>query len=227
MVYTNSPAKRLRLVAICIGFFVVLVGAASVASTLAQSMLGNSAARDIFAPAIAVTNPSALNSFNTPAATPSVHVSATTTPITPVRLIITSIGVNANVEQVGNKDDGSMGTPGTFGDVGWYALGSKPGSPGNAVIDGHVNNALTKAGVFDHLSQITIGDTVTVADASGNSLNFVVTKVQTITDTTAQDASIFATTGPSGLVLITCQGDWVPSAHSFNERLVVSAALVQ
>ena len=66
-----------------------------------------------------------------------------------------------------------------------------------------------------------------MTDASGNSLNFAVTSVQTISADAAPDASIFATSGPSGLVLITCQGDWVPSAHSYHERLVVFASLIQ
>ncbi|HEY5383322.1 MAG TPA: class F sortase [Candidatus Paceibacterota bacterium] len=213
-------AKRLRLAAIAVGLFVVLVGAANVTTRLAHAVLGPTAALDIFAPAVILDNPSALKSTRMPL------TAASTTPLVPARLTITSIGVDAAVEQVGKKADGSMGTPQKFGDVAWYALGAKPGEAGNAVIDGHVNNALTTAGVFDHLSQVQVGDTITVADASGRQVSFAVTKIQTITDTSAQDSSIFNTSGPAGLVLITCQGDWVPSAKSFNERLVVFATLV-
>ncbi len=223
---TTHTAPRhhvwIRYVATAFGLFVVLVGAASVMTNLAHSTLGSNAARDIFAPAIAVTNPGALASLQGPTLT---HDTATTTPITPAHLVISSIGVNANVEQVGKKADGSMGTPSTFGNVGWYALGSKPGEAGNAVIDGHVNNALTTAGVFAHLSQITIGDIVQVSDAAGKTLIYKVTKVQTFAADSAPDASVFATTGPSQLVLITCDGDWVASAHSFDKRLVVFASL--
>ena len=219
--HTPKHHTWIRYVATAFGLFVVLVGAASVMTNLAHSTLGGNASRDIFAPAIAVTNPSALNSFKTP-----VGAGATTTgPITPARLVISSIGVNAEVEQVGKKDDGSMGTPQAFGNMGWYALGSKPGAEGNAVFDGHVNNALTKAGVFEHLSQVSIGDTITVSDASGAQLSYVVTAVQTYPADSNPDPSIFAISGPSHIVLITCQGEWVQSAHSFNERLVVTASL--
>ena len=219
----NKRSNWLRVAAITFGFFVVLVGAADIATRLAHT-LGPNASLDIFAPAIAITDPSALNSLKTNVV-PAVSTSATTTPITPARLIIPSIGVNANVEQVGKKADGSMGTPQKFGDVAWYALGSKPGAAGNAVIDGHVDNALTTAGVFMHLSQVHLGDTITVADASGATRSFVVNNIQEVPADTAPDASIFATTGPAQLVLITCDGDWVPAAKSFSTRLVVFATL--
>ena len=220
----HTPRRNwLRVAAIAIGFFVVFVGAADIVTRLAHATLGSNASLDIFAPAIAITDPSVLNSFKT--ATVSTSSPQATTPITPARLVIPSIGVNANVEQVGDKADGSMGTPQTFGDVAWYALGSKPGSPGNAVIDGHVDNALTTAGVFMHLSQVHLGDTITVADASGATRTFVVNNIQEVPADTAPDASIFATTGPSQLVLITCDGSWVPAAKSFDERLEVFATL--
>lgn len=225
---THTTPKHhvwIRYVATAFGVFVVLVGAASVASNLAKGALGSNASLDIFGPAIGITNPSALNSLQGPTITKT--STGTTTPITPTQLIVSSIGVNAPVEQVGKKDDGSLGTPQKFGDVAWYALGSKPGDAGNAVFDGHVNNALTTSGVFAHLSQIKIGDMVTAVDAAGTKVNFIVTKVQVYPADSAPDPAIFTTTGPSQLVLITCDGEWVPSAHSYSERLVVFASLVK
>ncbi|HUD02912.1 MAG TPA: class F sortase [Candidatus Paceibacterota bacterium] len=229
VVVQNPRSNWLRVAAITMGFFVVFVGAANIATRLADT-LGPNASLDIFAPAIAVTDPSALNSFKTATVSTgstalTTGSSATTTPITPARLIISSIGVNANVEQVGKKADGSMGTPQTFGDVAWYALGAKPGSPGNAVIDGHVDNALTTAGVFMHLSQVHLGDLIEVADASGATRTFVVNNIQEVPADSAPDASIFTTTGPASLVLITCDGTWVPDAKSFDQRLEVFATL--
>ena len=58
-----------------------------------------------------------------------------------------------------------MGTPSTFYTVAWYSAGPKPGEPGNTVIDGHVNNALGLSGVFEHLGDVQIGDTIEVAGA--------------------------------------------------------------
>lgn len=202
-----------------VGLFVVLVGAADITSRLSHSFLGEDAAFTAFAPAVTLFNPSSPNSLF--GASPS-----TTTPLVPALLTVPSIGVKANVEQVGKKADGSMGTPQTFEDVAWYNLGAKPGEAGNAVIAGHVNNAIfTRPGVFEHLSSINIGDEVTLSDTSGRSLSYKVTDIEQYPADTAPAAAIFATTGPSQVVLITCDGDWVQSDHSFDKRLVVFARL--
>jgi LPXTG-site transpeptidase (sortase) family protein len=149
---------------------------------------------------------------------------ASTTPLTPARLSIPSIGVRADVEQVGKKPDGSMATPSSFETVGWYKLGARPGQEGNAVIAGHVNNALTKAGVFEHLSDVVVGDTISVSDTSGRTLTYVVTQTaQYKTDEAPTD--IFTATGPTQLVLITCDGQWDADAHSYDKRFVVYAEL--
>ena len=151
---------------------------------------------------------------------------ATTTPLTPAHLSVPSLGINAAVEQVGKKSDGSMATPKNFDDVAWYSLGSKPGEPGSAVVAGHVNNALTKAGVFEHLSQIKLGDTIVVADTSRRTLTYVVEETDAYPSDNAPTDKIFAGSGPSRLVLITCDGQWDAAAHSFDQRFVVYAHLV-
>ncbi len=88
-----------------------------------------------------------------------------------------ALGIDAKVESVGKKSDGSMGTPSTWTAVAWYDLGPKPGEAGNAVIDGHVDNALTTAGVFQHLSDIGLGDVIEVSDAEGHILRYSVSEV--------------------------------------------------
>lgn len=206
---------KLRLIAMCAGLAVVLVGAADLSARAAHTVFGESAGATAFAPAIAAIDPRVLG---------SVSAATTTGQLVPARLRIPSIGVDAAVEQVGIKGDGTMGTPSEFGDVAWYSPGAKPGSAGNAVFAGHVNNALTKAGVFQHLDQLKPGDYITVADASGKTLVYRVTSAEArVVDDSPQEA-LFAPTGPSRLVLITCAGEWVSSQHQYNERLVVIAA---
>lgn len=208
-----SGEARLRLLAACVGTFVVLVGAADVTSRLAHAVLGSQGASLAFAPAIALEDPSILGAA----------ASASTTEMVPTRLRIPSIGVDASVEQVSMKADGTMDTPKKFGDVAWYAPGGKPGGAGNAVFAGHVDNALTTAGVFEHLSQVAIGDYITVSDAAGKTRIYKVQSVQSYPVDEAPAASIFATSGTSQVVLITCTGQWVPGERQFNERLVVIA----
>ncbi len=207
----------LRYLFLVIGLAVVLVGAADLFSRAAAVTLGDAAGVAAFAPAVAIQNPSVLDSF--------AHSPATTTPFTPARLVIGAIGVDAVVEQVGKKADGTMATPAKFGEVAWYAPGSRPGAPGSAVFAGHVNNALTKSGVFEHLSELKVGDTVVVADASGKKLSYFVSKVESYSSEQAPAAAIFTTEGPSQLVLITCDGDWLPNVHSFSNRFVVYTRL--
>lgn len=207
-------AVWLRRVAIAIGLFVVLVGLADVVSRAARATLGEGALFDAFAPAAAIK----------PVPVPAAGASgATTTSFVPARLKVPTLGIDAPVEEVGRKADGTMGTPKDFMNVGWWGQGSKPGAPGNAVFDGHVNNALTKAGVFEHLSQIKKGAYVTVSDTEGHTLVYEVVEIALYAPDEAPLGKIFATSGPSRLVLITCEGEWVQDERQFDKRLVVIA----
>jgi len=150
----------------------------------------------------------------------------TAPPLQPVRLSIPTLGVHADVEPVGNNAHGAMATPKKITNVAWYKLGAMPGNPGNAVFAGHVNNALTTAGVFAHLDQLSVGDVVVVSDTEGRSLFFSVTQIADYAEDDAPLAAIFAADGPSGLVLITCAGDWNPRARSYEKRLVVYTRLL-
>ncbi|MCX6820096.1 MAG: class F sortase [Candidatus Adlerbacteria bacterium] len=206
-----SPHTYTRLLFSLVGVAVVLVGAANILSRVAGTTLEGSAVQTAFAPAASL--------LLLPAGV------ATTTPLTPARIKIPSIGVDAVVEHVGRKTDGSMATPAAFGNVGWYELGAQPGMPGNAVFAGHVNNALTKSGVFEHLSDVKVGDYVTVADAAGKTLVYVVTETDQYPAEQAPATSIFSPNGPTQLVLITCDGAWDAAAHSYDKRFVVYARL--
>ena len=213
IVRTYETKHYVRWFFVCVGVVVILVGLGNVLSRLTTSMGGSSVLQTAFTPLGDVsleTLPSAV---------------ATTTPITPSHIKIPSIGVDASVQQVGKKPDGSMATPTNFEDVGWYDLGSKPGDPGNAVIAGHVNNALTTSGVFEHLSDVKVGDYITVSDASGKTLVYVVFETDQYPVSEAPAASIFSGSGPSQLVLITCDGAWDASTHSYDKRFVVYARL--
>ncbi len=210
MVYiSHGPHPKLRLALVIIGLLMVLIGAASAFSWVANNALGKDAAKQIFAPAVV----SGAGSAQTTA----------TSAFIPARVKIPSIGVDAAVESVGTRADGSMDTPKNFKNVGWYSLGSKPGGAGNAVFAGHVNNALTSAGVFQHLSEVRIGDYVSVSDASGKTLLYRVTELEQYPVDEAPLQSIFSTTGTSQVIIYTCDGQWDGAAHSFTKRLVVFA----
>jgi LPXTG-site transpeptidase (sortase) family protein len=221
----QSPGRGWRIAATAIGLFVVIFGAADVTTRIVHATLGANASLYTFGSVAMLNGIPPVSALKPMVTTNAATTTATKTPFAPARVVIPAIGVNAPVEQVGKKADGTMGTPTKFGDVSWYEPGSKPGAPGNAVIAGHVNNALTTSGVFQHLSQIALGDTVTMVSASGTEMQFMVSSIQEYPADSAPEASIFATTGTPTVVLITCDGSWVESAKSFDKRLVVFATL--
>ena len=202
-------AHYVRMGTIGIGLLCVLVGAADVTARLAAVVAGDNAALVAFGPAAALQRPGLF---------------ATSSPgvLTPARLKIPSLGVNAAVETVGIKADGTMGTPKNFDNVGWYSPGSKPGEEGPAVFAGHVNNGGIRKGVFEKLSKIKTGDYVTVEDAAGRSKIYKVSSVREY-PAEAPAGELFAPGGPSRLVLITCDGEWLPAERTFDKRLVVVA----
>ena len=154
---------------------------------------------------------------------PAAHANASSLPS---RLIIPALKIDATVQKVGLKADSSMATPNNFTDVAWYKYGTIPGQVGSAVIDGHVDNGLSLAGVFKHLIDIKIGDDVYVQEANGEQLHFVVTDIQTYPYKGAPDEKIFTQTDAARLNLITCEGVWVPSGRTYDHRLVVFTKLV-
>jgi LPXTG-site transpeptidase (sortase) family protein len=148
-------------------------------------------------------------------------------PSMPVRLIIPAIGVDANIQSVGMwwKVPTDMGIPTNFTDVGWYNLGPRPGEPGSAVIDGHLDGATVAQAVFYNLGKLQPGDSVEVVDAGGKTLHFVVVATK-LFDYNATTTDIFNNdTSKARLNLITCAGDWVKGQGQYNQRVVVFTEL--
>ena len=143
----------------------------------------------------------------------------------PVRLIIPSLHINAAVQYVGVKADGSMGTPNNFTDVAWYKYGTTPGQLGSAVIDGHVDNGLGLDGVFKHLQDIQVGADIFVQEKDGQQLHFKVIDIETYPYKNVPLQTVFAQTDAARLNLVTCEGVWVPNGKTYDHRLVVYTEL--
>lgn len=208
--------------ALAVGLLVVLVGLADVTTRLSTGVLGDRVLFNAFAPLGALDTQTQTN-VAVPDTGVEPPVSTAEGVVLPVRIKVPSIGVDAKVISVGKKADGTMGTPENFKEVAWYSLGAKPGEAGNAAFAGHVNNALTQAGVFSNLSKVDIGDYITLSDAQGKTLVYVVSAKNEYPADEAPAAEIFRTNGPSKIVLITCEGEWVPAERTFEKRLVVEA----
>lgn len=164
-----------------------------------------------------------VKAHQSPEATPPLNIAAN------AHLIITKIGVDAPVEPVQVQADGSLGVPtrNQWEGVGWYQKGPIPGQRGSAVIDGHLDRPGATPAVFWRLHEMSVGDIVTVEDASGHTLHFQVTKIESYPPNNAPTTQIFGNSSGTFLNLITCAGQWIPQQHQTSLRLVVYTTLVQ
>lgn len=159
----------------------------------------------------------------------SVAVSAEAQPIeqkqyiSPVRLIIPAISVDADIESVGLTPDGAMDVPKERASAAWFNRGPRPGEDGSAVINGHYGWKDGKASVFDTLHTLRAGDTIYVRDSIGDTTAFVVREL-TYYNPKADASSVFnSDDGTAHLNLITCEGVWNAVSKSYSQRLVVFA----
>ena len=149
-------------------------------------------------------------------------------PAAPARLIIKAIGVDAAIQSVGLswKGDGAMGIPTNFTDAAWYNQGPRPGMPGIAVINGHVDGKDVEEAVFYNLGTLKPGDKVEVVDKKGNTAQFRVVGSKTY-DYDSPTTDIFiGDASKAQLNLITCSGDWDKEKKLYIKRTVVTAELV-
>ena len=149
--------------------------------------------------------------------------------LNPVRLIIPAISIDAPIEGVGTQSNADLATPtqNPWQNVGWYKQGPQPGERGSAVIDGHLDRPGGFPAVFWHLRDLHIGDEVLVKNTSGKTLRFQVTRIALYPPQDAPIQDIFGNWGGTYLNLITCAGDWIPSQHQTNLRLVVYTSLAK
>ena len=142
----------------------------------------------------------------------------------PLRVRIPRIHVNADVEVVGLDADGTMGTPRTVDDIGWYGYGPIPGEPGASVLAGHVDSVRGPA-VFWSLHELRTGDRIDVDLVGGLTRHFVVEGIGTYPSDEAPISTIFALAGSPRLNLITCGGIFDRVRRAYDQRLVVYARL--
>ncbi len=169
------------------------------------------------------------HTINTKATSTVLPIGKTDSALNPVRLIIPAIAINAPVEWVGTQPNADLATPiqSPWQDVGWYNLGPHPGERGSAVIDGHLDRPGGLPAVFWRLRDLHDGDEVLVKNTLGKTLRFQVTRIELYPPQDAPIQDIFGNWGGMYLNLITCAGDWIPSQHQTNLRLVVYTSLAK
>jgi hypothetical protein len=142
----------------------------------------------------------------------------------PVRLLIPSLNIDAEIEALGMDSSGAMETPQKIWNVGWYSDGASPGGPGDAVIDGHVGLPGTPL-VFSGLPRLTIGAVVITVLADGTRNRFSVSGLRSW-PATSYPPDLFSGDGDPRLSLITCTGLYDNRTQTYGDRLIVEAGYV-
>ncbi|WP_346621041.1 class F sortase [Blastococcus montanus] len=141
----------------------------------------------------------------------------------PVRLDLPALGVTAPIDPVGVAEDGQMALPEDVARVGWYRFGPEPGSAGNAVLAGHVDDREQGRGVLFPLRDAAPGDEFVVTDAAGDATRWQVVSRELVHKQVLPLDEIFAREGPARLVVVTCGGPFLPEYRSYRDNVVVVA----
>jgi sortase A len=106
-----------------------------------------------------------------------------------------------------------------FKGVGWMLGSAAPGATGNMVLFGHAGGPY---GVFERLSELELGDELTVSTYQGALLY----RVEAITETTPDDVTALLPSDTATATLITCSGPWDFERQTNTRRLVITARLL-
>lgn len=144
----------------------------------------------------------------------------------PKYLTMPSISTEGFIEKVGIRPNNEIDVPSNTNLTGWYTGSAKPGDDGLAVIDGHLNG-LAAPGVFRNLHLLVEGDKFTLETGEGDVLEYEVLEVRI--ESTANALNYLFSQKPdvqSQLNLITCGGEFDDNLRRYEERVIVSAQLL-
>jgi len=141
----------------------------------------------------------------------------------PRRVTIPAIGVSARVVPLRREPDGTMQTPESFADAGWYEPGREPGELGPAVLAGHVDSTAGPA-VFYRLGELRRGDAIWIARADGSVVRFRVQGLERWPKAEFPTRRVFGRTRIAALRLVTCSGSFDSSSGHYLDNTIVYAA---
>jgi LPXTG-site transpeptidase (sortase) family protein len=120
------------------------------------------------------------------------------------RLVIDSIGVNANVFTYGVDAQRVPEVPLNGEDVAWYDFSARPGTGSNAVFAGHVT--WNGRGVFYELDNIAVGERIALRGGDGKELEYVVAESYLVDPNDPTSISVMSPTDEDVITIITCSG---------------------
>lgn len=144
----------------------------------------------------------------------------------PVQLMVPDLGIDQGLIGLRVTPEGRMQVPESAADIGWWSDGPAPGSPGAALMVGHVDSK-QGPGVFYHLSTMAEGAVVAVRGADGRTLRFLVTGKQVFPKDDFPDELVYRTEGKASLHLVTCGGTFDRETGHYRDNVVVFADLIE
>ena len=147
----------------------------------------------------------------------------------PVSIDIPAIDVRSTLQHLGLTAQGALQVPAPgphYNEAAWYKLSPTPGSPGPAVITGHVDSAAQGPSVFYNLGDLRPSDRVLVTRADGLVADFRVDGVRHYPKDHLPSQLIYGNTRHAALRLITCGGPFDHATGHYVDNIVVFASLV-
>ena len=142
------------------------------------------------------------------------------------KLVIASLGVNANMVPLGIDAKGRMLAPDAPESVGWFELGPLPGTPGNAILTGHVDWNDGSLGVFSGLKDLNPGQIVDFFNPLNGLSRYLVKWQRTYVAAKAPISEILAQDlNDRELTLITCAGTFDQASRNYSHRLIVRCGM--
>jgi sortase (surface protein transpeptidase) len=146
----------------------------------------------------------------------------------PVSLSVPAIGVNTPLLRLGLNSDGTIQVPpldDPDSKAGWYDRSPAPGTPGPAIILGHVDSAKYGPGVFYRLGDLKPGERIDITRTDGTVAVFRIDAVRSYSKSDFPTLQVYGNIDHAGLRLITCGGEFDSDAHSYENNIVVYASL--
>ena len=153
----------------------------------------------------------------------AVEAAETSDEARPVRVVLSSVGIDAPVRPVGVAEDGQMQLPPDPRVMGWYRFGPAPGADGSVVVAGHLDSKRFGLGPLARLRDVEVGQPIEVTLAGGATSTYTVVAVERF-DRQGLPEELFSRQGPERLRVITCGGEYDPDAGGYQQNLVVTAA---
>lgn len=143
----------------------------------------------------------------------------------PQRIRIPSIGVDADVTDLGLNPDGTLEVPQDFSNTGWFSKGSRPGQYGASVIAGHIDSTDGPA-VFFRLRELGEGDDIVVESPDGRTVTFRVETVEQFPKDAFPTKRVYSFTREPTIRLVTCGGPFNETIGHYEDNIIAFARRV-